>query len=105
MGNAAATLVGQNLAAGNPERAEQSVWFTARCSSALLGSIGLCLFALAEPIVALFTTEPTAAATAIACLRTICFSYVFWAFGLVTVQAFNGSGNTTTPTWINFFVF
>ena len=105
MGNAAATLVGQNLAAGNPERAEQSVWFTARCSSALLGSIGLCLFALAEPIVALFTTEPTAAATAIACLRTICFSYVFWAFGLVTVQAFNDSGNTTTPTWINFFVF
>jgi Na+-driven multidrug efflux pump len=105
MGNAAATLVGQNLGAGNPERAEQSVWFTARCSSAFLGSVGLFLFALAEPIVALFTTEPAAAATAIACLRTISFSYVFWGFGLVTVQAFNGSGDTTTPTWINFFVF
>ena len=53
----------------------------------------------------MFTTEPAAAATAIACLRTISFSYVFWGFGLVTVQAFNGSGDTTTPTWINFFVF
>ena len=105
MGNAAATLVGQNLGAGNPERAERAVWFTARCSSAFLGSVGLFLFALAEPIVALFTTEPAAAVTAIACLRTISFSYVFWGFGLVTVQAFNGSGDTTTPTWINFFVF
>lgn len=105
MGNAAATLVGQNLGAGNPERAERSVWFTARCSSAFLGSVGLFLFALAEPVVALFTTEPAAAATAIACLRTISFSYVFWGFGLVTVQAFNGSGDTTTPTWINFFIF
>ena len=105
MGNAAATLVGQNLGAGNPERAERSVWFTARCSSAFLGSVGLLLFLFAPPIVALFTTEPNAAETAIACLRTISFSYVFWGFGLVTVQAFNGSGDTTTPTWINFFVF
>jgi putative MATE family efflux protein len=105
MGNAAATLVGQNLGAGNPERAEQAVWFTARCSSAFLGSLGLLLFMLATPIVALFTTDPDATETAIACLRTISFSYVFWGFGLVTVQAFNGSGDTTTPTWINFFVF
>jgi putative MATE family efflux protein len=105
LGNAATTLVGQNLGAGNPERAERSVWFTARCSSAFLGSVGLLLFLFATPIVALFTTEPDAAGTAIACLRTISFSYVFWGFGLVTVQAFNGSGDTTTPTWINFFVF
>ena len=49
--------------------------------------------------------EPDAAAIAAACLRTVSYSYVFWGFGLVTVQAFNGSGDTTTPTWINFFVF
>ena len=105
MGNAAATLVGQNLGAGNAERAERSVWFTARCASALLGSVGLLLFLFATPVVALFTTASDAAATAIACLRIISFSYIFWGFGLVTVQAFNGSGDTTTPTWINFFVF
>ena len=105
MGNAAATLVGQNLGAGNPDRAERSVWFTARCNTVFLGTIGLALLAFATPIVRLFTTEPDAAAVAVACLRTVSFSYVFWGFGLVTVQAFNGSGDTTTPAWINFFVF
>ncbi|HJN42585.1 MAG TPA: MATE family efflux transporter, partial [Vicinamibacterales bacterium] len=56
-------------------------------------------------IVGLFTNEPAAATVAATCLRTVSYSYVFWGFGLVTVQAFNGSGDTTTPTWINFFVF
>jgi len=105
MGNAGATLVGQNLGAGNAERAERSVWFTARCASGFLGSLGLIIWLSAEPIVALFTTEAAVAAVAISCLRIVSYSYVFWAFGLVTVQAFNGSGDTTTPTWINFVVF
>ncbi len=105
MGNAAATLVGQNLGAGNPDRAERSVWFTARCNTVFLGTIGVVLLAFATPIVRLFTTEPDAVAVAVACLRTVSLSYVFWGFGLVTVQAFNGSGDTTTPAWINFFVF
>ena len=105
MGNAGATLVGQNLGAGNPDRAERSVWFTARCNTGFLGSVGLLLVVFANPIVALFTTEPEVAAIAVACLRIVSYSYVFWGFGLVTVQAFNGSGDTTTPTWINFFVF
>ena len=102
MGNAAATLVGQNLGAGNPDRAERSVWFTARCNTVFLGTIGVALLAFADPIVGLFTTEPEAADIATACLRTVAYSYVFWAFGLVTVQAFNGSGDTTTPAVINF---
>ena len=105
MGNAAATLVGQNLGAGKPDRAERSVWFTAQCNTVFLGTIGVVLLAFATPIVGLFTTEPDAAAVAAACLRTVSYSYVFWGFGLVTVQAFNGSGDTTTPAWINFFVF
>ena len=105
MGNAGATLVGQNLGAGHPDRAERSVWFTARCNTVFLGAIGLVLLACADPIVGLFTTEPDVAAIAAACLRIVSLSYVFWGFGLVTVQAFNGSGDTTTPTAINFFVF
>ena len=105
MGNAGATLVGQNLGAGNPDRAERSVWFTARCNTVFLGSIGVLLVVFADPVVGLFTNEPEAAAVAAACLRTVSYSYVFWGFGLVTVQAFNGAGDTTTPTWINLFVF
>ncbi len=105
MGNAGATLVGQNLGAGNPDRAERSVWFTARCNTVFLGTIGVVILAFATPVVGLFTTEPEVAAVAVACLRTVSYSYVFWGFGLVTVQAFNGSGDTTTPAWINFFVF
>jgi putative MATE family efflux protein len=105
MGNAGATLVGQNLGAGNPDRAEQSVWFTARCNTVFLGLVGVLLLAFADPIVAVFTHEPEAAAIATACLRTVSYSYVFWGFGLVTVQAFNGSGDTTTPAVINFLVF
>ena len=105
MGNAGATLVGQNLGAGNPDRAERSVWFTARCNTVFLGTVGLVLVVFANPIVTLFTSEPDVAAIAAACLRIVSYSYIFWGFGLVTVQAFNGSGDTTTPTWINFFVF
>ena len=105
MGNAGATLVGQNLGAGNPDRAEQSVWFTARYNTVFLGSIGVFLAIFADFVVAVFTAEPEAAGVAAQCLRTVSFSYLFWGVGLVTVQAFNGSGDTTTPTWINFFVF
>jgi len=105
MGNAAATLVGQNLGAGNPDRAERSVWFTARCNTVFLGLVGLLLLVYADPVVGLFATDADAAMVAATCLRTVSYSYVFWGFGLVTVQAFNGSGDTTTPAWINFFVF
>jgi len=105
MRNAAATLVGQNLSAGNRERAGQSVWFTVRCNAIFLRSVGVFLVVFANPIVALFNGEPEAAAIAASCLLLVSCSYVFWSFGLVTVQTFNGCGDATTPTWINFFVF
>ena len=81
------------------------MWFTARCNTVFLGSVGVSLVLFANPIVALFTSEPDVAAIAASYLRLVSYSYVFWGFGLVTVQALNGCGDTTTPTWINFFVF
>ena len=105
VGNAAATLVGQNLGAGQPDRAERAVWFTARCNTVFLGMVGVIFVTFAEPLVGLLTTEPEVMAVATRCLRTVAYSYVFWGFGLVTVLAFNGAGDTTTPTWINLFVY
>ncbi len=105
MGNAAATLVGQNLGAGNSERAERSVWLTAGANTAFMGLVALCFAFFARPIVGLLTSEPAVAAIAADCLRVVSFSYVFWGFGMITVLAFNGAGDTTTPTWINFWVY
>ena len=105
VGNAAATLVGQNLGAGRPDRAERAVWFTARLNTLFLGLVGLVFVAFARPIVELLATDPAVVAIAATCLRIVACSYVFWGFGLVTVVAFNGAGDTTTPTWINFLVY
>ena len=105
VGNAAATLVGQNLGAGQPDRAERAVWFTARLNTVLLGIVGVIFVTFARPIVGLLATDPEVVALAAACLRIVACSYVFWGFGLVTVLAFNGAGDTTTPTWINFLVY
>ena len=105
VGNAAATLVGQNLGAGRPDRAERAVWFTARLNTLLLGIVGIVFMVFARPVVGLLATDPEVLALAAACLRIVAASYVFWGFGLVTVVAFNGAGDTTTPTWINFFVY
>ena len=105
VGNAAATLVGQNLGAGQPDRAERAVWFTARLNTLLLGIVGVIFVVFARPIVGLLAADAEVAALAAACLRIVACSYVFWGFGLVTVLAFNGAGDTTTPTWINFLVY
>ncbi len=105
VGNAAATLVGQNLGAGRPDRAERAVWFTARLNTVFLGVLGVIFVVFARPIVGLLAADPEVVALAAACLRIVACSYVFWGFGLVTVIAFNGAGDTTTPTWINFFVY
>jgi putative MATE family efflux protein len=103
--NAAATMVGQNLGAGSPERAEHAVWAAARYNMAFLGVVGLLFLAGAPLIAALFTADPAVQPFAIACLRIVSLGFVFYACGMVLTQAFNGAGDTWTPTVINLFVF
>lgn len=105
MGNAAATLVGQNLGAGNPDRAERSVWTTAWWNTAFLGIVEVVFMIWAEPVVGIFTSDPAVQALAALSLRVIAASYVFWGFGMITVLALNGAGDTWTPTKINFFAY
>jgi putative MATE family efflux protein len=105
VGNAAATLVGQNLGAGKPERAERSVWITGFVNMCILGTVALVFIFGAEWIVSLFPVADEVVAIASSCLRIMAYSYVFWAYGMTTVMAFNGAGDTTTPTWINFLVY
>lgn len=102
MGNAAATLVGQNLGAGKPERSEKAVWITSFVNMIFLGLFALVMFFFAEPIIRLFTDEAEAIRIGASCLRIVSYSYIFFAYGMVTVQAFNGAGDTKSPTWINF---
>jgi len=105
MSNAAATLVGQNLGAGHPERAEQSVWKTAYYNMLFLVSVSVIFFVAADPIISLFTQQDDVKSISIAALKIICFGYLFFAYGMVISQAFNGAGDTKTPLVINFFVF
>ncbi|MCX6596038.1 MAG: MATE family efflux transporter [Acidobacteria bacterium] len=101
LSNAAATLVGQNLGAGHPRRAEHSVWRCGIYNAIFLGFITVLFIAFAEPMIGFFSTDPLVVSTGVDCLRYIAYGYVFYAFGMVMVQAFNGAGDTWTPTWIN----
>src|SRR5215475_1149157 len=105
LSNAAATLVGQNLGAKRPDRAEQSVWRTAFYNMLFLGGIGVFFIVFATPIVGLFTSDPHVVALAATCLRILSCGNIGFAYGMVMLQAFNGAGDTTTPTIVNLFGF
>ena len=101
LGNAAATMVGQNLGARKPERAERAAWMAAFYNMIFLGVVGLTFIVFAEPIVGVFTAEREVAIFASSCLRTISYGFLFYAYGMVLTSALNGAGDTWTPTWIN----
>jgi len=105
LSNAAATLVGQNLGAGHPQRAEKAVWRTGVYNVIFLGAVGVIFIAFAELIVSLFTSDPSVIALGAACLRIVSYGNLGYAYFMVMMQAFNGAGDTITPTIVNFFGF
>ena len=105
MSNAAATLVGQNLGAGQPERAETSVWKTGKYNAYFMGTVSLVYLFFAKEIVGWFNDTPAVVENGGLCLQIIAAGYIFYAYGMVLTQAFNGSGDTGTPTRINLISF
>ena len=105
LSNAAATLVGQNLGAGKPDRAEQAVWKAGFYNMIFLGVIGLGFVLFAEPIINSFIQDTHVVPFGVACLRTVSLGFLFYAYGMVMSQAFNGAGAVWTPTFINLFCF
>ena len=105
LSNAAATLVGQNLGARRPDRAEQAVWRTGLYNMIFLGSIGIFFVIFATPVVKLFVDDPAVIPIAAVALRTFACGNIGYAYGMVMLQAFNGAGDTFTPTLVNFFGF
>ena len=105
MSNAAATLVGQNLGAEQPDRAEKSVWTTGKYNAIFMGLVSIIYLIFAKQIIFLFNTQPEVVEYGSLCLRILASGYVFYAYGMVVIQSFNGAGDTKTPTYINFFCF
>ena len=105
LANAAATLVGQNLGAGKPERAEQSVWLASGLNAILLGFAGLFFVLFPDVVVSIFTTDPEVGSYARNCLQIVGYGYAFYGLGMVMESAFNGAGDTWTPTYLNLIVF
>jgi putative MATE family efflux protein len=105
LANAAATLVGQNLGAGRPDRAETSVWRAGLYNMAFLLAIAAAFIAAARPLIGIFSADPAVVEFGVSCLVWVSLGYPFYAWGMVMVQAFNGAGDTYTPTVVNFFCY
>lgn len=105
LSNAAATMVGQSLGAGRPERAERAVWLACKMNLAFLGVVGVAFFVLAPVLVSLFGGSAEAGKVAASCLRIVAAGFFFYAYGMVLTAAFNGAGAVWTPTLINLFCF
>jgi putative MATE family efflux protein len=105
LSNAVATLVGQNLGAGKPDRAERSVWVAGTFNMVFLLAVMAAFLWAARPLVAVFSADPQVQEMGALCLCVVSYGYAFYAWGMVLVQAFNGAGDTATPTWINLFCY
>lgn len=105
LSNAAATMVGQNLGAGKPERSEASVWKAAWFNAAFYFVIGVVFWSFSHPIIGFFTTDAEVLAYGTTALHIIAYGFAFYGLGMVLETAFNGAGDTWTPTYLNFFVF
>lgn len=105
LGNASATLVGQNLGAGQPDRAEKSVWCASRYNAIFMGVLGLVSVVLAPLIVGLFSSEPEVIRYGTSCIRILGIGYPMYAVGMIIIQAMNGAGDTVTPSVLNFICF
>jgi putative MATE family efflux protein len=105
LSGAAATMVGQNLGAARPDRAERAVWITAIVNMTFMATVSLIYIFFNESLIRIFISEPGVVAAGAHCLRVIAYGYVAYAWGMVMIQAFNGAGDTLTPTMINFFCF
>ena len=101
LSNAAATLVGQNLGANQPDRAEQSVLLTAQYNAYFMSFVTLLFVFFPHPIISIFSNEAEVIRIGTQALRIIGTGYIFYGIGMVMMQAFNGAGDTRTPTWIN----
>lgn len=105
MANAAATLVGQNLGAGHPERAEKSVWKAGFFNMCFLGFVSIFFFMLSEWVMRFFTQDPEVIRNGANCLKIVAFGYLFYGYGMVVLQSFNGAGDTRTPVVLNIFTY
>ena len=105
LSNAASTMVGQGLGAGDPVRAERAAWIACKMNLAFLGALSVLFIAFAPAIVSLFGGTAGASEVAVTGLRIVSIGFVFYAYGMVLTAAFNGAGAVWTPTILNFFCF
>ncbi len=105
LSNAAATLVGQNLGAKQITRAEDSVWKAAKYNAFFMAIVSVLFLAFANFFVRIITKEPAVVNIAVEALRIVSLGYVFYGVGMVMMNAFNGAGDSRTPTWVNLFWF